>query len=208
MTESTFARQGWDQRFSAPDYVFGSEPNAFLKAHAHRLGPGQSVLAVADGEGRNGVFLAGLGLDVLSVDFSAPGLAKAKALAEQKRVTMRFEQADLTAWTWPEDRFDAVAAIFIQFANPDERAAIFSGMKRAVKPGGLILMEGYRPEQLVYKTGGPPFADYLYTRGLLESAFADWQIVELREHDSAINEGAGHAGMSALIDLVAKKPLS
>jgi SAM-dependent methyltransferase len=195
----------WERRFASDDYVFGTEPNAFLRAQAHRLRRGQSALAIADGEGRNGVWLASQGLDVLSIDFSPSALAKAAALAATRGVPLRTEQADLDNWPWPEAAFDVVAAIFIQFAGPERRPAIFNGIKRTLKPGGLLLLQGYRPEQLANGTGGPPVAENMYTRALLEQAFADLAIVALTEHDSIIQEGAGHRGMSALIDLVAVK---
>jgi len=195
----------WEERYAAPDYVFGTEPNAFLKKQASRLSRGQRALSLADGEGRNGVWLAMRGLDVLSVDFSPKALAKAEALARSKGVVIRTERADLSAWRWPENTFDVVAGIFMQFAGPAIRDRIFTGIKRTLKPGGLVLIEGYRPEQLAYKTGGPKQVENLYTRPMLEKAFAGWEIVELRSYDDMVNEGGGHKGMSALIDLVAKK---
>jgi len=196
----------WETRFAAEGYVFGTEPNAFLKAQAPRLVHGQRALAVADGEGRNGVWLAEQGLDVVSVDFSPRAVAKARQLAQQRRVSIHAECGDLSTWRWPESAFDVVAAIFIQFADPPFRETIFAGIRRTLKPGGLLLMQGYRPEQLAYKTGGPSAVENLYTAPLLRKAFTGWDIVELREHDSHVNEGAGHAGMSALIDLIARKP--
>jgi len=195
----------WNQRFSAPDYIFGTAPNAFLAANAARLRRGQRALCVADGEGRNSVFLAELGLDVRAMDFSPNALAKARALAKERGVTVRFEQADLETWTWPVGEFDVVVAIFIQFCPPPLRARVFQSMKRALKPGGLILMQGYRPKQLEYKTGGPSQVEQLYTRELLEQEFADCASVEIEEYDREVHEGAGHGGMSALIDLVARK---
>jgi SAM-dependent methyltransferase len=114
--------------------------------------------------------------------------------------------ADLSQWEWPEAEFDVVAAIFIQFASPPLRKEIFNGIKRTLKPGGLLLLEGYRPEQLKYGTGGPSASENLYTEVLLREAFSDFELLDLRSHDSAINEGVGHSGMSALIDLVARKP--
>jgi len=195
----------WETRFRAPDYIFGKEPNAFLKAHAHLLRPGQTALAIADGEGRNGVWLAEQGLDVLAVDFSAAALAKARALAAERGAKLHTEVADLTTWRWPSAAFDVVVAIFVQVVFAAERPAFFVNIKRALKPGGLVLMQGYRVEQLTYRTGGPPEAERLYTRGILEEAFGDMAALEIREHDTAINEGTAHVGMSALIDLVAKK---
>jgi cyclopropane fatty-acyl-phospholipid synthase-like methyltransferase len=195
----------WQERFSGDDYRFGTAPNAFLKAHAHLLKKGQTALAIADGEGRNGVFLAEQGLDVLSVDFSPNAQAKARKLAAARGVPLRVEQVDLIAWDWPADAFDVVAAIFFQFAGPAERAKIFAGIKKTLKPGGLLLLEGYGPKQLDYKTGGPPQLDHLYTGALLKEAFAGFASVEVREYDAEIYEGAGHGGMSALVDLVGRK---
>jgi len=120
-------------------------------------------------------------------------------------VTMRVEQVDIINWDWPANAFDVVAAIFFQFAGPADRAKIFAGIKKALKPGGLLLLEGYRPKQLDYKTGGPSKLENLYTRELLEAAFADFASIDIREYDTEIHEGAGHGGMSALIDLVGRK---
>src|SRR5258708_1436527 len=196
----------WETRFAGDDYVFGTEPNAFLKKQASRLARGQRALALADGEGRNGVWLAERGLSVLSVDVSPRALAKAELLARRRGVVIRTERADLGNWRWPEATFDVVAGIFMQFADPVVRERIFAGIRRTLKPGGLVLIEGYRPEQLAYKTGGPSQVENLYTKQLLQKAFERWEIVELREYDNLVQEGTGHAGMSALIDLVARKP--
>jgi cyclopropane fatty-acyl-phospholipid synthase-like methyltransferase len=132
-------------------------------------------------------------------------LDKAKKLAQQRGVAIDFEQADLAQWQWGESRFDMVAAIFIQFAPPPLREQMFAGIRRCLKPGGLLLLQGYTPRQLEYKTGGPPVAENMYTEALLRNAFGDMEIMHLREHDDHIGEGTGHSGMSALIDLVARK---
>ncbi len=197
----------WEARFAGPDYLFGTEPNAFLRREAARLRPGDRVLALADGEGRNGVFLAQQGLDVLSVDFSPTALAKAQSLARTRGVSLRTEQVDLEQWDWPVAAFDAVAAVFIQFAPPDLRARIFAGIRTVLKPGGLLLLEGYGPRQLEYKTGGPSTLDHLYTEALLREAFEGFEFLLLSENDRMIEEGAGHVGLSCLVDLVARKPL-
>jgi SAM-dependent methyltransferase len=195
----------WQARFAGPEYHFGTEPNAFLKRQVGLLKPGQKALSIADGEGRNGVFLAEQGLDVLAMDFSPAALAKSQALARQRGVTLRTEQADLATWQWPSDAFDVVVGIFFQFCAPVLRARVFQDIKRALKPHGLLLIEGYRPEQLKYKTGGPAQIENLYTRKLLEDAFGDFSSLEISEYDSEIREGPGHGGMSALIDLVGRK---
>ncbi len=196
----------WDARYAAtPGYLFGTAPNAFLASQAHLLSPAMRALAIADGEGRNGVWLAERGIDVHAVDASGVALEKARNLAASRGVTVSFEQVDLLGWEWPENAYDLIVAIFIQFAPPAGRDTIFAGIKRALKPGGLLLLQGYRPEQLGYGTGGPSALENLYTEGLLREAFADLEIVALDSHDTAIEEGCGHRGISALIDLVARR---
>lgn len=195
----------WEARYSEPGYHFGTAPNAFLKSKAHLLRPGEKALCVADGEGRNGVFLAECGLEVLSIDFSPSALAKARALAKERGVTLRFEQTDIEAWQWPVEAFDVVAAIFIQFSPPKVRERIFDNIKRALKPGGLLLLEGYGAKQLQYKTGGPSDPERLYTRVLLEQSFSDFSSVDIQEYDATLDEGDRHVGMSALVDLVGRK---
>ena len=195
----------WEQRFAGADYLFGTAPNEFLRRHAHLLKKGDKALAIADGEGRNGVFMAERGLDVLSVDFSPNAQAKARKLAAERGVTLRTEQVDIVDWNWPKAEFAVVAAIFFQFCAPPERAKIFAGIKQALKPGGLLLLEGYGLKQIEYKTGGPSDPPRLYTRALLEEAFADFAALDIREYDAELHEGTQHAGLSALVDLVGRK---
>lgn len=196
----------WDERYDRPDYLFGKEPNAFLAREAHRLRPSSRVLCVADGEGRNGVWLARQGHDVVSMDSSARAQEKAARLAREFGVSITLEHADIARWDWREDDFDAVAAIFIQFAGPGLRSRIFDGMKKAIRPGGFVLIQGYRPRQLEYGTGGPKVLENLYEADMLERAFGDFEILHLEEYDAEVAEGAGHSGMSALVDLIARRP--
>lgn len=198
-------RDFWNQRYSNDSFFYGTGPNAFLASQAHLLRSGQQALAVADGEGRNGVWLARQGLDVTAVDFSPVAVAKARQLAAQCGVTVRHEIADLFAWNWGENRFDVIVAIFIQFAAPAGRRILHEAMRDALKPGGLLILQGYRPKQLEYKTGGPSSAENLYTADTLREEFPGMKILHLREHDDEICEGEGHCGMSALVDLVARK---
>jgi 2-polyprenyl-3-methyl-5-hydroxy-6-metoxy-1,4-benzoquinol methylase len=195
----------WDARYAGPEYWFGTAPAAFLLAQAPRLRPGLKALAIADGEGRNGVWLAEQGLDVSSVDFAPHAIEKARRLAAQRGVKVAAQQADITRWAWPEGVYDVVAAIFIQFADSPEREGILAGIKQALKPGGLLLLHGYRPEQVLYGTGGTPVAARCYSRSFLQMTFAEFAAFEIREHDSVIQEGTGHAGLSALIDLIGVK---
>ena len=201
------AREFWDARFDTDTYIFGVEPNVFLTSRKALLKPGMRVLAVADGEGRNGVWLAQQGCEVLSVDVSPLGIEKARKLADNRQVSVRFECADLMRWQWPEGEFDAVVCIFIQFASPDERKVLFDGFWKALKPGGVVLLEGYGVKQLQYSSGGPGKLENLYTLDMLREAFADWEIESLREYEAVLDEGPKHSGMAALVDLAARKPL-
>jgi SAM-dependent methyltransferase len=196
----------WDERYGNDGYLFGTEPARFLTKHVQLLSAGDSALVVADGEGRNSVFLAGQGLTVTAMDASPVGLAKAERLAGQRGVSVDYQLADITTWPWAERSYDVVVAIFIQFLSPADRATVFQGMVQALRPGGLLLLHGYRPKQLEYGTGGPPIEENLYTEELLAEAFADLNVSRLVSYDAEIEEGTGHVGMSALIDLIATKP--
>lgn len=198
----------WSARYrdAGDDYLFGSAPNRFLASQVEHFGAGMRVLSVADGEGRNAVWLAEQGCQVTATEISPVALEKAAKLARGRNVVVDFVEADILNWDWPQDAFDAVVGIFIQFATPAERPRQLAGMKQAVKPGGLLFLQGYTPKQLEYKTGGPSAVENLYTAEMLRESFADWQIVLLREHEDVIEEGSAHIGRSALIDLVARKP--
>ncbi|HUF21401.1 MAG TPA: methyltransferase domain-containing protein [Burkholderiales bacterium] len=198
-------RESWDAKYATDEYIFGTAPNVFLASEATRFRPDDRVLAVADGEGRNGVWLAERGCQVLSVDISAVALEKARRLAGQRGVSLAFEIADLGIWQWPREAFDAIVCIFIQFAAPAERARLFDGFRQALKPGGIVLMEGYNPKQLQYRSGGPGKLEHLYTEQMLKDAFAGWEILLLREYEAELDEGPKHRGMAALIDLIARK---
>lgn len=196
----------WDERYSTDDYVFGEAPNAFLASQQERLVGNRNALAIADGEGRNGVWLAEQGLAVTSIDASPVGLGKARRLADKRGVTLTTELADIADFAWPESQFDVVAGIFFQFAPPAMRDAIFAGMIRTLAPGGLLLIEGYGPKQMQYKTGGPGILDQLYTKELLADRFSVLDIIALCSYDAELAEGNRHSGVSALVDLVARKP--
>ena len=199
--------QTWDARFSADDYIFGTEPNVWLAQHQALLAPGSQVLAVADGEGRNSVWLAQQGMHVDAFDISPVGVAKARKLADSAGVAVNFTICDCNDWDWQANRYDAVVAIFIQFADPDTRKRLFAHIVDSLKPGGLLLLQGYTPRQLEYKTGGPPLLDHLYTEDLLREEFPSLDILELSSYESVLREGTQHSGQSAVIGFVGKKPL-
>lgn len=196
----------WDTRFaSTDDFIFGTEPNQFMVSQASLLKPGMKVLAVADGEGRNGVWLAQQGLDVTSVDGSQVALDKAARLARERGVTLNTVCADLVTWDWGTEVYDAIVGIFIQFAGPRLRSKLFQRAAQALKPQGYFLLQGYHPKQLEYKTGGPSAIENLYTEDQLRAELAHLDILHLDRHDAELSEGSGHSGMSALIDVVARK---
>jgi len=195
----------WDDRYSRDEYVFGEAPNAFLAAQDHLLPKSGKALAIADGEGRNGGWLAEQGLDVLSLDASPVGLEKAKKLAAKRRVKLSTKLLDISDYDWPAERFDVVAGIFFQFAGPELRDTIFAGMIETLKPGGLLILQGYGPRQLEYKTGGPGILENLYTEALLAEKFAALEILHLGDRDGEVAEGSAHVGKSHLVDLVGRK---
>jgi SAM-dependent methyltransferase len=197
----------WNKRFREADgFLFGREANQWLVEHAEVWQPGERVLCIADGEGRNSVFLAQRGLRVDAFDIAEEGVARARAFARERGVDVDFAVADIEALAWPEAQYDGVAAIFFQFASPELRARIFAGLVRCLKPGGRLVLQGYTPKQLDYRTGGPPIASHMYTPELLREAFAALEILELREYEGELAEGTGHKGHSALLGMVARKP--
>ena len=199
------AKSTWNRRFDSPDYVFGTQPNDWLERKVHAFAQGGKILCVADGEGRNSVWLAAHGYQVDAFDISDRGVAKAKKLADDAGVEVNFTVAGCDEFQWPKDTYDGVAAIFIQFADPAMRSRIFSKMIDSLKPGGVLILQGYSPKQLEYKTGGPGVLSHLYTEELLKEALEPLKMAELTSYDAELNEGAGHRGPSALIGLVAAK---
>jgi SAM-dependent methyltransferase len=195
----------WEARFSVGEYLFGERPNAYLASKAALLPKGSRALSIADGEGRNSVWLAERGLHVDAFDFSPTAVAKAERLALRRSVHVGFNVAETFAWNWAPSCYDVVAAIFIQFASPAVRERLFALIKQTLKPGGLLILQGYRTEQLKYGTGGPPELDHLYTEPMIRDALQDMDIVELRCYDEPVDEGKGHSGMSALMGVVARK---
>lgn len=207
MSASSFDNpaQTWDARYGAPEYLFGTEPNAFLASQRHRLPSGGRALAVADGEGRNSVWLARQGLAVDAFDVSAVGVEKARRLAADAQVEVNFHVCDCDAWDWRPQAYDLVAAIFVQFADPALRARLFANIIATLRPGGILVLQGYTPKQLEFNTGGPGRLDHLYTEEMLRSAFATLDIVELQAYEAHLEEGKRHSGPSALVGMVARK---
>lgn len=207
MTNARFfqAAATWDQRYSDPGFAFGTEPNAYLADQAGLLQAGKKALAVADGEGRNSVWLARQGLMVDAFDISPVGVDKARRLARDAGVEVAYHVGSCDDWAWQAEAYDYVVAIFVQFADPEMRERLFANMVKSLKPGGLLVLQGYTPRQLEYKTGGPGLLAHLYTEDMLRAAFAGLSIVDMRSYDAQLNEGSRHSGMSALVGMVARK---
>lgn len=196
----------WEHRFATPEYVFGTEPASFLTQRADVFPAGASILSVAEGEGRNAVWLAAQGCQVTALEYAPSAIAKAHRLAAARGVTVDVIEADVRTHDWPTDAFDITLGVFIQFAGPDDRRAIFDGMARATRPGGRIALHGYTPKQLDYRTGGPGRLENLYTPEILTAAFPGWRVEVCEGYERVLDEGTGHSGRSALIDFVAVKP--
>ncbi len=197
----------WEERYKNTEgYLFGKAPAQFLLDNPGWVKSGQDVLVVADGEGRNSVHLAGLGANVTAFDLSPTAVARASDLAAERGFKVNFNQSEWDSWDWDAPAYDLVVAIFIQFAGPSERGKQFANIKQAVKPGGVLMLHGYRPEQIELGTGGPPFVENMYTDEILGKYFGNWQIERLASYERDVQEGRGHSGKSALIDLIARKP--
>lgn len=196
----------WDDRYGVDEYVFGTAPAAFLPTHRAMLAPGAKALVVADGEGRNSVFLAEQGLDVTAMDISPVGADKARRLAAERGVTVDIRVADVLEWDWGSGEYDLVVAIFIQFLGPEQRDSVFAGMASTLRSGGRLMIHGYRPEQIALGTGGPKLPENMYTEELLTTCFAGMNVEHVASYDAVLEEGAGHRGESALIDFIATKP--
>ena len=198
----------WNKRFDTPDYIFGRAPNEYLQTQATRfLKKGDTVLCVADGEGRNSVWLAKQGMQVDAFDLSEVALKKAIALAKEEAVQVQFTLASSDTWDWLPNQYDAVVGIFIQFADPVMRTRLFAQMASTLRPGGVLIVQGYTPKQLEFKTGGPSILEHLYTEDMIRNLIGDLEPIDLCLYEKELSEGPKHTGMSALLGLVARKPL-
>jgi len=202
----TDATQFWNERFDKKEFIFGKEPNEYLVEQASRyLNPKSSVLCIADGEGRNGVWLAKQGMRVTGFDVSDIALSKANQFAKENQVNIQYSLCDTDGFDWQANSYDAVIGIFIQFADPEMRARIFKQVHQTLKPGGLFILQGYTPKQLEYRTGGPSLIEHLYTEEMIRELSQGLEILNMQCYEKELSEGARHTGMSALLGMVAKK---
>lgn len=207
---STHTKHFWDERYQADTFLYGATPNDYLVAQRPRFRSGMHALVPGDGEGRNGVWLAEQGLHVVTVDLSDVGQRKAQQLAEQRGVELTALQADLTRWTWPVSEFDVVASIFLHLP-PSVRQEMHQAMLKALRPGGLLIIEAFRPEQLQYRekygsSGGPPKEEMLFSAEMLRADFADAEEIELAAVDVDMGAHGPHRGLTAVIHGVFRRP--
>jgi len=196
----------WDQRYATDEYVYGTQPNDFLVEAAAGLPPGR-VLCLAEGEGRNAVWLAQQGHRVLAVDASAVGLQKARQLAQQRGVEIATAVADLADYDIPAASFDLIVSIFCHLPPPVRRR-LHRQAVQGLAPGGRLILEAYTPRQLGRGTGGPPVAELLYDLETLRADLTGLTLAHAVECERELHEGRLHEGVGAVVQLVAQRPAS
>lgn len=194
----------WDERYRDEQYVYGTAPNDFLRAMSGRIPPGP-VLCLAEGEGRNAVFLAELGHEVTAVDQSSQGMAKARRLADSRGVRIETVTADLRDFVIEPGRWAGIVAIFMHLP-PTLRARVLARVVDGLRPGGVLVFEAYAPTQLSYGTGGPSVEELLVPLGDLRRELTGLHFLHLGEVERDLSEGTLHSGQSAVVQVVARKP--
>ena len=192
----------WNDRYSDPDYAYGTEPNSFLAEHVELLsGP---VLSIAEGEGRNAVFLASRGLSVHAVDGSEIGLAKATKLAEWRGVNIETQVASLEHFEPRESAYNAIVSIYAHLPSLT-RQKLYPWLVRSLKPGGICILEAYSESQRGRGTGGPSDLDLLMTCSKVKSEFPGLETVMLHKIDRDVREGKFHTGMASVVQFIGRK---
>ncbi len=192
----------WDARYASGEYAYGTAPNAWLESHADLLPARGRALVPGAGEGRDATWLAERGLTVTAVDLSAEGLAKTRRLAANRGVEVETVHADLSAWDWPLAEADVVVLSFVH-VDPGFRAALHRRALAALKPGGIVVLEGFHTGQLAYReahdSGGPGREDMLFTAAMLRADFAGAEPLALEETETTLREGAYHDGLAKVV---------
>lgn len=194
----------WDERYQGEGFVYGTDPNDFLRSQIDYL-PAGRILCLAEGEGRNAVFLAQEGFTVTAVDQSSVGLAKAERLAAQRGVSIETVVADLADFDIDPGAWDGIVSIFAH-TPPPVRRHIHREVVIGLKPGGIFVLEAYRPEQLQYKTGGPPVAEMMMNLSGLSAELAGLDFEYAEEIVRKVQEGPLHHGQGAVVQIRARKP--
>lgn len=193
----------WDERYASGGYLFGTEPNGFLASRAHSI-PYGPVLCIAEGEGRNAAWLAGRGYDVTAMDASSVGMTKARRLATAKGVRIETLVADLDDFDFGEGCWSGIVSTFGHLL-PDLRRAVSRGIIGGLRPGGVVIIEAYTPDQLAFKTGGPSNPDLLVRAEMLGEDYRELELLHLAETEREVIEGELHIGRAHVVQLVGKK---
>jgi 2-polyprenyl-3-methyl-5-hydroxy-6-metoxy-1,4-benzoquinol methylase len=193
----------WDQRYASTEYVYGTEPNEFLKHTLSLLTPGL-ILFPAEGEGRNAVYAASKGWQTEAFDQSTEGQKKALSLAKQRKVNIHYTIQSLDSWDPPINKYDCISLIYVHLPET-LRTLVHSNVIKALKPGGMLILEAFTPAQLTLGTGGPKVTELLYTKAQLLSDFGSLQLLELTETQTHLNEGPLHQGVAEVIRVVGIK---
>jgi SAM-dependent methyltransferase len=194
----------WDERYQADDYVYGTSANDFLQGHVDQLPMGR-ILCLAEGEGRNAVFLAERGFDVTAVDQSSVGLAKARKLATERGVDISTIVADLADFHVEPEAWDGIVSIFAHMPA-QARCHLHRAVVSGLRSGGVLLLEAYRPEQLQYGTGGPPTIEMMMDLNELRVELAGLELEYASDVIRDIHEGRFHTGQGAVVQVLARKP--
>ena len=194
----------WDDRFAGPGFAYGTDPNDFLRAEAGRI-PSGPVLCLAEGEGRNAVFLSGLGHHVVAVDQSAVGLRKAARLAAERQVALTTVVSDLRDYRIAPASWTGIVSIFMHLP-PALRAEVLGAAARGLVPGGVLILEAYTPAQLAFGSGGPREPERLATLEQLRADLRGLDLVVAREIERDVHEGRYHEGRSAVVQIVGVAP--
>jgi len=194
----------WDERYSEPGYAYGTEPNDYLRSVQSRV-PRMQVLSVAEGEGRNAVYLATKGCQVTAVDASSVGLSKAEQLAAEHQVSITPVVSDLNEYDPGEEKWDAVISIFCHLPHT-QRARMYQKLVRSLKSGGVLVLEAYIPRQLEFATGGPPSAELMPTLDMLREELQGLVFEQAQELEREVVEGTHHFGHAAVVQVFARKP--
>lgn len=197
-------KEFWNERYSDEDYIYGTDPNAFLVSAAKYIKPHSKILSLGEGEGRNATFLALQGHDVTALDQSEIGLAKAVALAQKHECTLTTIATDIDGYDLGQKTYDCIVSIFCHLPSPIRRP-LHQKIKHALRKDGVYIMEAYAPEQIHRETGGPKIPDMLVSIEEARAAFSECELICHQSLTREVNEGAFHHGMANVIQLIARK---
>lgn len=193
----------WDERYALDGWAFGTEPNDFLRQESYRIPPGR-VLCLGEGEGRNSVYLAEQGYEVVGVDRSQVGMDKTQSLAQERGVFVETVVSSIEDFDLTEGEWQGIISIFFHIA-PDLRKKVHRSVARGLAPGGVLILEAFTPRQLEYGTGGPPDRTRLLSLTDLEGEFEELEFLVARETEREVYEGRMHTGRASVVQLVGRR---